>query len=79
MKTSKIKKLLLIIFLFANIIGSFSQGEPDPWSAPPPGFDDDTPDNTPPPLPIDEKIYLLLFSGVLLGGLLIVKNKQKSN
>jgi hypothetical protein len=78
MKTNKIKNLLLIIFLFANIISSFSQGEPDPWSAPPPSFDDDTPDNTP-PLPIDEKIYLLLFSGVLLGGLLIVKNKQKSN
>lgn len=79
MKTNKIKNLLLIIFLFANITVSFSQpGESDPWSAPPPSFDEDTPDNTP-PLPIDEKIGLLVFSGILLAGFSIVKKQRKIN
>jgi hypothetical protein len=73
MKTNKIKNILLIIFLFANLTISFSQeGAPDPWTAPPPSFDDDTPDNAP-PLPIDEKIGLLIFSGLLLARFSIVK------
>jgi hypothetical protein len=79
MKTNKIKNILLIIFLFANLTISFSQeGAPDPWTAPPPSFDDDTPDNAP-PLPIDEKIGLLVFSGILLAGFLIVKKQKKIN
>ena len=71
-KTNKIKNILLIIFLFVNISVSFAQAQSDPWSAPPPSFDDDTPDNAP-PLPIDEKIGLLIFSGLLLARFSIVK------
>lgn len=80
MKTNKIKNLILIIFLFANITVSFAQGEPapDPWTAPPPTFEEDTTDNAP-PLPIDEKIGLLVFSGILLAGFSIVKNQKKIN
>jgi hypothetical protein len=80
MKTNKIKNLILIIFLFANITVSFSQGEPapGPWTAPPPSFEDDTRDNAP-PLPIDEKTGLLVFSGILLAGFLIVKKQKKIN
>jgi hypothetical protein len=78
MKTNKIKNILLIIFLFVNITVSFAQAQSDPWSAPPPSFDDDTPDNAP-PLPIDEKTGLLVFSGMLMAGFLIVKKQRKSN
>ena len=80
MKTNKIKNILLIIFLFANITVSFSQnGESAPsWETPPPSFDDDTPDNAP-PLPIDEKTGLLVFSGILLAGFSIIKNQKKIN
>ena len=81
MKTNKIKNILLIIFLFVNITVSFSEeGATDPWQgqAPPPTFEIDTADNTP-PLPIDEKTGLLVFSGILLAGFLIVKKQRKSN
>lgn len=79
MKTNKIKNILLIIFLFVNITVSFSQeGAPDPWTAPPPTFEEDTADNTP-PLPIDEKLCLLIFSGIILAGFSIVKKQRKIN
>jgi hypothetical protein len=78
MKTNKIKNILLIIFLFVSITVSFAQAQSDPWSAPPPSFDDDTPDNAP-PLPIDEKTGLLVFSGILLAGFSIIKNQKKIN
>jgi len=78
MKTNKIKNILLIVFLFVNISVSFSQAQSDPWSAPPPSFDDDTPDNAP-PLPINEKIGLFVFSGILLAGFSIIKNQKKIN
>ena len=80
MKTNKIKNILLIIFLFVNITVSFSQGETDPWQgqAPPPTFEEDTADNTA-PLPIDEKIGLLIFSGIILAGFSIVKRQRKIN
>ena len=77
MKTNKIKNILLIIFLFVNISVS-AQAQSDPWSAPPPSFDDDTPDNAP-PLPVDEKTGLLVFSGILLAGFSIIKNQKKIN
>ena len=78
MKTNKIKNILLIIFLFVSITVSFAQAQSDPWSAPPPSFDDDTPDNAL-PLPIDEKTGLLVFSGMLLAGFSIIKNQKKIN
>jgi hypothetical protein len=78
MKTSKIKTLVLIIFLIANITVSFSQGEPDPWTAPPPTFEDDTNDNTP-PLPINTDLYYLVFSGLLLAGYSIIRIPKKVN
>ncbi|GAA4081438.1 hypothetical protein GCM10022389_29380 [Flavobacterium cheonanense] len=76
MKTNKIKNILLIIFLFVNITVSFSQGETDPWQgqAPPPAFEEDTADNTP-VLPIDEKLCLLIFSGIILGAYITNKHK----
>jgi hypothetical protein len=80
MKTNKIKSLILFIFLVANITVSFSQGETDPWQgqAPPPAFEEDTADNTP-VLPIDDKLGLLIFSGIILAGLSIVKKQRKIN
>jgi len=76
MKTSKIKIIVLIIFLFANLTVSFSQGQPDPWTAPPPTFEEDTTDDAL-PLPINKNICCLMFAGILLAGFSVIKVQKR--
>jgi hypothetical protein len=73
MKTKKIKLATLVALMVSFSVFS----NDDPWTAPPPSFDDDTADNTEPPAPspINEPIAYLFVAGILLAGYLTTKNK----